>query len=139
MPGSVLVHDGQCWFAAGRSSFLDGGIYLYGLDVATGAIRHQARLDGPWPDLSRPSSRAHEMDGSKNDILVSNGSRLFLTQNVFDLQLHRVDAPKIAKWGARKTDLHLVATGGFLDDSGFDRLYWMYAERWPGLYVAPTA
>jgi len=137
--GSVLIAKGVVYFAAGRSSFLDGGIYLYGLDVATGAVRHQAHLDGPWPDLSKPSNRAHEMDGSKNDILVSNGSRLFLTQNVFDLELNQHDAPRIAKHGARRTPRHLVATGGFLDHSGFDRLYWMYAERWPGLYVAVEA
>jgi hypothetical protein len=131
-----LVENGIVYFAAGRSSFLDGGLYLYGLDVATGEIRHRSHLDGPHPDLNAPCDRAHEMDGSKNDILVSNGRRLFLTQNVFDLELNPLEAPKIAKWGARQTDLHLVATGGFLDDSGFDRLYWMYAERWPGLYVA---
>ena len=135
--GSVLIAEGVVYFAAGRSSFLDGGMYLYGLDAATGAIRHRAHLDGPWPDLSKPSNRAHEMDGCKNDILVGNGSKLFLTQNVFDRKLHPLPAPKIAKYGARKTDRHLVATGGFLDDSGFDRLFWMYADRWPGLYVAP--
>ena len=137
--GSVLAADGIVYFAAGRSSFLDGGIYLYGLELGTGAIRHQARLDGPWPDLSKPSSRAHEMDGSRNDILVSDGARLFLTQNVLDLELRAIDAPRIAKHGARRTPRHLVATGGFLDDSGFDRLFWMYAERWPGLYVAVGA
>jgi outer membrane protein assembly factor BamB len=134
--GSVLVENDTVYFAAGRSSYLDGGLYLYGLDVATGRVRHHAHLDGPEPDLSVPNDRAHEMDGGKNDILVSNGEKLFLTQNVFDLELNQLDSPKIAKWGARKTDLHLVATGGFLDDSGFDRLYWMHAERWPGLYVA---
>jgi len=134
--GSVLIENDIVYFAAGRSSYLDGGIFLYGLDVATGAIRYQTHLDGPTPDLSKPCNRAHEMDGSKNDVLVSNGEKLFLTQNVFDLELNQLEAPKIAKWGARKTDLHLVATGGFLDDSGFDRLFWMYARRWPGLYVA---
>jgi hypothetical protein len=134
--GSVLIENDIVYFAAGRSSYLDGGIYLYGLDVATGEVRHRAHLEGPSPDLSTPSDRAHEMDGSRNDILVSNGARLFLTQNVFDLALNQINSPKIAKWGARETDLHLVATGGFLDDSGFDRLYWMYARRWPGLYVA---
>ena len=137
--GSVLIEKNIVYFAAGRSSYLDGGIYMYGLDVATGEVRHRAHLDGPRPDLSIPCGRAHEMDGSRNDILVSNGDRLFLTQNVFDLELKQHEAPKIAKWGARKTDLHLVATGGFLDDSGFDRLFWMYAQRWPGLYVAAGA
>jgi len=134
--GSVLVEDDVVYFAAGRSSFLDGGIHLYGLDAASGDIRHHGHLDGPLPDLSKLNNRAHEMDGAKNDILVSNGRKLFLTQNVFDLTLKQLDTPTIARWGARKTDLHLVATGGFLDDSGFDRTFWMYAERWPGLYVA---
>jgi len=137
--GSVLVEEGNVYFAAGRSSFLDGGIYLYALDAATGQLRHQARLDGPWPDLSTPCNRAHDMDGGKNDILVATGGKLYLTQNVFDLQLRPLESPRIAKWGARRTDLHLVASGGFLDDSGFDRLYWMYARRWPGLYVAVGA
>jgi len=134
--GSVLVEGGVAYFAAGRSSFLDGGLYLFGLDVATGAVRHQARLVGPKPDLSKPSNRAHDMDGSRNDILVGTGGKLYLTQNVFDLSLKPLPAPRIARWGARKTDLHLVATGGFLDDSMFDRIYWMHARRWPGLYVA---
>jgi len=134
--GSVLVEKGVAYFAAGRSSFLDGGIYLFGLDPATGEVRHRAHLDGPHPRLDKPSTRAHEMDGALNDILVSNGEKLFLTQNVFDLALRPLDAPVIARHGARKTDLHLVATGGFLDDSGFDRLFWMHARRWPGLYVA---
>ncbi len=134
--GSVLLERGIVYFAAGRSSYLDGGIHLYGLDVATGEVRYRTQLDSPEPDLSVPSARAHDMEGSKNDILVSNGEKLYLTQNVFDLELNPVEAPRIAQWGARQTDLHLVATGGFLDDSGFDRLFWMYARRWPGLYVA---
>jgi outer membrane protein assembly factor BamB len=137
--GSVLVNKDTVYCAAGRSSFLDGGLYLYGLDVATGAVRHRARIDGPHPDVTKKSSRAHEMDGSRNDILVGSETRIFLLQNVYDLALRPVEAPKIARWGARKTERHLVATGGFLDDSGFDRLYWMHAGRWPGLYVANTA
>jgi len=137
--GSVLVEGETVYFAAGRSSFLDGGIYLFGLDVTTGEVRRRAHLDGPWPDLSVPCGRAHEMDGTRNDVLVSNGEKLFLTQNVFDLELNPIEAPMIAKWGARQTDLHLVPTGGFLDDSGFDRLFWMHARRWPGLYLADHA
>ncbi len=137
--GSVLVTGGVAYLAAGRSSFLDGGIGLYGLDAATGAVLHRARLAGPRPDLQNPSARAHEMDGSKNDILVAEGGYLFLYQNVFDMKLNRVAAPKTAKHGARKTPLHLVASGGFLDDTWFDRTYWLYARRWPGQYVAVNA
>jgi hypothetical protein len=34
---------------------------------------------------------------------------------------------------------HLVATGGFLDDTGFDRIYWMHSHRWPGFYFSQHA
>lgn len=134
--GSVLVHDDVVYFAAGRSTYLDGGINVFGLDAVTGQVRYQKHLQGPAPDLSVPSGRAHDMDGSKNDILLCTNDKIYLTLNVFDLALKPLESPITAKWGARKTDMHLVASGGFLDDSGFDRLYWMYAERWPGLYVA---
>ena len=34
--GSVLVRDGSVYCAAGRSSYVDGGIYLERLDLKTG-------------------------------------------------------------------------------------------------------
>jgi len=37
--GSVLLHDGLVWAAAGRQAELDHGLYWYGLDPATGAVR----------------------------------------------------------------------------------------------------
>ena len=137
--GSVLVENEVVYFAAGISSFLDGGIYVYGLDVASGEIVHRARLDNTNESLKDAKTRAHDMDGAKNDILVSHGNRIFLTQNVFDMSLQKIETKRIGRYGALETDLHLVASGGFLDDSGFDRLYWMYARRWPGLYFADRA
>ena len=47
---SVLAHNGLIYAVAGRSSYLDGGIRLCALDPTTGALRHGAVLDGPWPD-----------------------------------------------------------------------------------------
>jgi len=137
--GSVLVENEIVYFAAGISSFLDGGIYMYGLDVSSGKVVHRARLDNTDESLKDAKTRAHDMDGAKNDILVSNGNRIFLTQNVFDMSLQKTETKRTGRYGALETDLHLVASGGFLDDSGFDRLYWMYAKRWPGLYFADRA
>ena len=137
--GSVLVENEIVYFAAGISSFLDGGIYIYGLDVSSGEIVHRARLDNTDESLKDAKTRAHDMDGAKNDILVSNDNRIFLTQNVLDMSLQKIEAKRIGRYGALETDLHLVASGGFLDDSGFDRLYWMHAKRWPGLYFADRA
>lgn len=138
--GSVLVKNNVAYVAAGQSSFLDGGIYLYGLDVVSGAVRYKNRLHGPWADPRKPSPHgAHWMDGGRTDILVCEDDKLYMMQNVFDLELNQLEAPVVAKHGARKMDRHLAATGGFLDANGFDRLYWMHAARWPGLYFAYNA
>lgn len=41
--------------------------------------------------------------------------------------------------GARHVDRHIFATGGFLDDTYFHRIYWMYSNLWPGYYIANVA
>ena len=41
--------------------------------------------------------------------------------------------------GERHTGLHLFAKNGFLDDSGFNRTYWMYSKTWPGFQHAILA
>ena len=48
--GSVLVDQGVAYFTAGRSTYLDGGIRVYGLDPQTGTLRYKTVLEGPFPD-----------------------------------------------------------------------------------------
>jgi hypothetical protein len=136
--GSVLVEGGVAYCSAGRSSFLDGGIDLFGLEVGSGKVLHQQHLDGPW---STPAEdrHPHAMEGTSSDILVGSGGKLFMLQCVFDMQLRKLDAPMLADSGVRKTERHLMATGGFLDDSGFDRLCWLNSEIWPGAQFATAA
>jgi hypothetical protein len=38
--------------------------------------------------------------------------------------------------GDRKTGAHLATTSGFLDDTWFNRTFWMYSDVWPGWYHA---
>jgi hypothetical protein len=38
--------------------------------------------------------------------------------------------------GDRKMGLHLLANFTFLDDSWFNRSFWMYSDTWPGFYIA---
>jgi len=38
--------------------------------------------------------------------------------------------------GHRRMGLRVFATSGFLDDSWYNRTYWMYSESWPGYYLA---
>ncbi|NQT40054.1 MAG: PQQ-like beta-propeller repeat protein, partial [Planctomycetes bacterium] len=38
-------------------------------------------------------------------------------------------------FGDRRMGRHVLATGGFLDDSWYNRTFWMYSESWPGFYL----
>ena len=137
--GSVLIRGDVVYCSAGYSSYLDGGLYLYGLDVKTGGILYQGRLDGP-PGASRDAHDAHNMDGSLNDIFTCVDDTLSLLQNCFALNLKQLDKPIVTQFGGRQPGpLRLMPTGGFLDDSGFDRLYWIRGRSWPGVYFAHAA
>ena len=138
--GSVLVQNGAVYFAAGRSSFLDSGITVFALNPATGAVLHQQRLEGPKPDVTKDEGGPFTMEGAKPDVLVSDGNNLYMGRIKFDANLNRLATPALTKLG--DLDMggrHLLATGGFLDDSGFDRLFWMYTTRWPGFYFTQQA
>ncbi len=39
-------------------------------------------------------------------------------------------------YGHREMGRHVFSTSGFLDDSWFNRTFWMYADSWPGFYIA---
>jgi len=137
--GSVLVLDGVAYVSCGRSSFLDGGVYLYGLKPQTGEVLCQARVEGPWPDIHNETGRPFDMDGAKSDLLVTDGTHIYLYQMAFDKELNDVTPPRASTLGDRKVGRHLIATGGFLDNTWFDRLFWMYSDRWPGFYFANEA
>ena len=135
--GSVLVEDGVVYFAAGRSSFLDGGIIVYGLDASSGRVLHHHHLEGPWPDVMKDVGEPFAMEGALPDLIVSDGKDLYMGRIKFDAELNRLETTLESFLGELDMGAnHLVATGGFLDDTGFDRLYWMYSRRWPGFYFA---
>jgi len=151
--GSVLVQTDKtgekprtvAYVTAGRSSFLDGGIHVYGLDPYTGKQLHHTCLDGPHSDPFKDTGMAGYMDGSKSDILVSDGSDLYMFQERFAADLTRIAAPmqnKRTQGGGHRiyppslkrgaSGKHLIATGGLLDDTYNEGTYWNYSERWPG-------
>ena len=141
VPGSVLVvgpstGSGQAiaYVAAGRSSYLDGGMYLYGLDPKTGKVLHRAHLDGPWPDLTKDAGRPYDMEGAKSDVLTSDGTSIYLFYNEFDLQLKKRPTSPPGVRGQRKVGLHLMALSGLLDETWHDRTFWIYGRQWPGRY-----
>ncbi len=125
VPGSVLVQDGKCWFAAGRSSYLDGGIHVYALDPATGEVLHRETIYSPDPETGKmsPETNAHAMSGLLNDIPGSDGANVFIRQM------------QVSASGARDGE-HLYTTGGYLDPSWFNRTFWQVGRaRTSGLMV----
>jgi len=142
--GSVLLLNDTIYVTAGRSSFLDGGLWLYGLDPLTGEQRCATRLDGPHPDTSQLDENAYAMEGAKSDLLVSDGQLLYLFHNVFNAQLQRQPAPVLGEpgvrnLGERQFGEHLFANAGFLDDSWFSRNQWMLGDQWTAFNFAHQA
>jgi len=137
--GSVLVQNGVAYVSAGRSSFLDGGMHLYGLDPQTGKVLHHSRFAGPWPDSRNDSSTCHAMEGGKTDVLSGDGKCVFMGFNEFDEELNRLPGQPLSGNGSRQVRRRLMSTTGMLDDSWFDRGRWTYGCSWPGLnYGART-
>ena len=140
--GSVLVLNGVAYCSAGRSTWLDGGIYFYGLDPVTGIVICKSRFESTHPkskqgaeqakpehvkkisqnttdyktylapDLSDSFSMA---GGSITDILVSDGKNVFMHQVKFNAKLEK----------QQKMSRHLFSTSGMLDGSENHRSHWV--------------
>jgi outer membrane protein assembly factor BamB len=88
--GSVLVQGGIVYFAAGRTSQLDGGIYLVGLDAQTGEVRCENRLEGPDYKAGDFDENFGLPMGSLPDILVGDGTNVFMRSQAFDADLQPI-------------------------------------------------
>ena len=183
--GSILIRDGIAYCTAGRSSFLDGGIYLFGLDPATGKVVHRGRLHTLMATrkdaAGKPFVQAFHIEGARSDVLVAEGGHIYLGQMKLTPDLKRQPTPyvphrdsdtaagmdvtkkpyvaenpylkkgfasaaalgvKRGHMGDHEVGLHLLTTGGLLEDSWWNRTFWMYAKTWPGYqmgHIAPKA
>jgi hypothetical protein len=125
VPGSVLVHDGKCWFAAGRSSYLDGGIRLYALEPATGKVLHSETIYSPDPETGKmsPDADGFLVSGLLNDIPATDGASVFIRQLAISSS-------------SKRAGQHLYTAAGYLDPSWFNRTFWQAGQaRTSGLMV----
>ena len=113
VPGSVLAHEGQGWFAAGRSSYLDGGIHLFALEFDTGKVVHEQTIYSADPKTGKMplETAGMTMSGLLNDIPSAIGSNVFIRQ----LNVTSTNGPE---------QDHLFSTAGYLDPSWFNRTAW---------------
>lgn len=128
--GSVLVQDGAVYCAAGRSSYLDGGVAMYKLDLATGRVLVEKRFNSRDPKTGRTvflyepfktnaRMATREMPGVLPDILSSDGENIWMRVVTFnrDIEIQEEDIP------------HLFSWSGFLDDTWYERTYWIYGDH----------
>jgi hypothetical protein len=140
--GSVLVLDGVAYGSAGRSTWLDGGIDLYGLDPATGKVLYQTHFESRHPEFLEGKDNAEEehetrvdqnltdyktflapdrsdafsmAGGSVSDVLTSDGKNVFLHHVKFNAKLEQ-------QAGMSR---HLFSTSSLLDDSESHRSHWV--------------
>ena len=137
--GSVLVREGIAYVAAGRSSYLDGGIQLYGLDPHSGKLTCRSTLEGPFPDPPRARDVGFFVLGANTEVLVSEGDYLYLRQKRLTPQLVEVTSPVLSPKGEQDVGLHVFSTSSLLDGSWYNRTFWMYSQRWPGFQLANQA
>ncbi|MCX7049458.1 MAG: PQQ-binding-like beta-propeller repeat protein, partial [Candidatus Sumerlaeota bacterium] len=135
--GSVLIRDGIAYVAAGRSTYLDGGIRLYALEPQTGKMLHSAVLSGPFPDgKSFVRDVSFFIQGANSDVLSSEGNSIFMRQKRLTPSLQEEHPPILSNKGESDVGMHVFSTAGFLDDSWYGRAFWMYSKRWPGFQLA---
>ena len=105
--GSVLVRDNKVYCTAGRSSHLDGGIFLYALDPHTGQILHQNQIKSEEPDVEKYGGHPFDMEGARSDILVAGKEDIYLYQNRIKPDLTWEPMPRITKLGDRQGEASL--------------------------------
>lgn len=123
--GSILVANGTAYFCAGRSTHIDGGIFVYGLDPASGALRCQRRLFGPFDENGFPQfvekgdrSETEVMLGNTADVMSAEGDTIYLRHQAFRSDL--TDAVP---------GEHLMATAGMLEAHRNHREYKLVSKN----------
>ncbi len=110
--GSVLVQDGVAYAAAGRSSYLDGGIVVAGLDPRTGELLEHKVLYSPDPATGdMPPGDARTIPGTLADILCGDGSTVRM-----------LGQPVFGQDGGKRP--HLQSTALLRDGAWFNRTQW---------------
>jgi outer membrane protein assembly factor BamB len=114
--GSVLVQDGIAYFAAGRTSQLDGGITLYGLDARSGELRCRNRLAGPDYQVGDFETNYGLPMGTLPDVLIGDGTHVRMRNETFDADLQPIRG---------RSRLDLRTGSGLLEGTYFKRMPWV--------------
>lgn len=128
------MNEDIVYFAAGRSTYVDGGLRFYALDTHTGEQRLFARQDTSEEGIDQSGANVL---GTHNDLVIHDGSNLYLRNMRLDpdtLSAQVFSWPYVpfikGQWEPKFTGTPLaVLGGGFLDDSLYDRSAYVLNQR----------
>jgi len=150
--GNVLVMNDRLYTVAGRSMFNDGGIRFLVLDALTGRKLQEHVMDDKVPGTDEQLQMQHEilnMPMALSDLLSSNGKKIFMRYQPFDLDGNRLELifggkrygyekGTLGEDGAKAfeplstkqkgEDAHLFSATGFEDESWWHRTNWVYGN-----------
>jgi hypothetical protein len=139
--GSVLLVEDTIFCVAGRSIFLDGGLRLLRLDLATGKKLSETIMDEKNPETGnniQEKLQILQMPVGLPDILSYDGRHVFMKSQKFDLEGNRLEiGPNSGDFVGQVTkqrgeDAHIFAPMGFLDETWFHRSYWVLGQSFAG-------
>ncbi|MCA8997398.1 MAG: PQQ-binding-like beta-propeller repeat protein, partial [Planctomycetaceae bacterium] len=139
--GSALIRKYEVYVVAGRSLFLDGGLRLLRLDLATGKKLSETVMDDRNPETGNNLQEVLQilqMPVGLPDILSCDERQLYMRSQKFDFDGNRLKiGPNSGDFAGqasvqRGEGAHLFAPMGFLDDTWFHRSYWVYGQSFAG-------
>jgi len=122
--GSILVRDDLAYFAAGRSTFLDGGIFLFAVEPGSGKVVESRQMYGPYRkngfpvDIQNAVGGGRGIRGNRGDVMVGDGQGVYLHHDAFTPKLEPMDH-------ANGKQPRLMAYPGFLQSASHHRSFWM--------------
>ncbi len=125
--GSVLVLGGAVYCVAGRSSYLDGGMILYRLDLESGEVlaRRPIYSRDPQTGEQPDEPRMFEMPGALPDVLATDGDLIYMRHLAFDRLTLEPRTPK----------KHVYSPAGFLGGDWWHRTYWIDGTHFYSGYI----
>lgn len=133
--GSVLVcRDGDAanqvpvvYAAAGRTSYIDGGVFLCAVNGETGKLIFRRRISHRDPETGeepQATIKGVTMPGAMPDVMATDGAAIFMRHQRFDREGNTL----------HQTVNHLYSAAGFLDDMWWHRTYLQIGRTMSGGY-----
>jgi len=130
--GTVLVCKGPkgrpvAYASAGRTSYVDGGVYVCGVDAGTGEKLFRRRISHRDPQTGlepQNTIRGTSMPGAMPDVLACDGTNLFMRHTRMDL------AGNVLEGNVE----HLFSSAGYVDDEWWHRTYLQLGTSMSGGY-----